>query len=216
MAHQGGRKAIPSVIHMLQGGKKKSHKAETYENEPKPPANMPDCPVHLDKLAKAEWNRVALILKNIGLMTDLDMMNLAGYCQSYSIWVKSCDELKAIDSVLLWIDGEPPMDSHRLIQYREEYQHWDQGSKLVVKHGAITKRDDGSIKASPFLKLQRDASFQMTNIRRDIIRNCADSYDKMFKAGVLLGMTPSSRSSMRVQPAKTVDEADEFLNARTQ
>ena len=53
-------------------------------NEPKPAPIAPKCPSWLHKDAKKEWKRVAPQLERLGLLTQLDMVALAGYCQSYA------------------------------------------------------------------------------------------------------------------------------------
>ena len=63
-----GRKPIPSKIIELRGGVKHTHK-KPRDQEPNPPEKMPACPEHLDKTAKAEWDRAGKIMMSIGLMT---------------------------------------------------------------------------------------------------------------------------------------------------
>jgi P27 family predicted phage terminase small subunit len=41
-------------------------------------------PSHLDRLARAEWKRVIDELGSLGIITQLDMAVLAGYCSCYS------------------------------------------------------------------------------------------------------------------------------------
>lgn len=57
---------------------------------------MPSCPDWLCDEAKQEWNRVAKILYDSGILTELDRGALAAYCQAYGRWVeceKKVDEL---------------------------------------------------------------------------------------------------------------------------
>jgi P27 family predicted phage terminase small subunit len=50
----------------------------------KPPPSSPEPPDWLHDLAKREWYRILPILENLGLMTDLDVVPLAAYCQAYA------------------------------------------------------------------------------------------------------------------------------------
>lgn len=60
---------------------------------PKPRPVAPKCPNWLDSDAKREWKRVAPELEALGLLTQVDMAALAGYCQSYSLWKQCTEEL---------------------------------------------------------------------------------------------------------------------------
>lgn len=40
----------------------------------------------IDKVAKAEWKRVVKELTNIGIIGNLDLNNIAGYCNAYSLY----------------------------------------------------------------------------------------------------------------------------------
>jgi len=148
-----GRKAIPSKILQLRGGTAHSHRPPR-DQEPIPPERMPPCPKHLDKDAKKEWRRAGKILQSIGLMTDLDMAVLAGYCQSYSEWAAATAEVQ-------------------------------------VK-GLVYKKPDGSPGLNPYLRVAREA------------------YDRMMKAAVLIGMSPSSRAGLKVEKPKPRSKAESF------
>jgi P27 family predicted phage terminase small subunit len=54
---------------------------------------MLQCPDWLDDIAKAEWNRVAPALYQMGLLTILDHAALEGYCVSYSMFVRAAREI---------------------------------------------------------------------------------------------------------------------------
>jgi P27 family predicted phage terminase small subunit len=41
----------------------------------------------LSKTARAEWKRVAPTLHRLGLLTDIDRTALAGYCESFAMWI---------------------------------------------------------------------------------------------------------------------------------
>lgn len=87
-----GRKPKPTELKVLQGnpGKRKLEK-----NAPKaPPIEDSTPPAFLDKLAKEEWERVIPGLLKIGVITQADVMILAGYCQYYSRWVQAEDAVQ--------------------------------------------------------------------------------------------------------------------------
>lgn len=76
-----GRRPKPTNLKVLEGN---PGKRPLNQNEPKPVPIAPKCPNWLSKEAKKEWRRIAPQLEKLGLLTELDMANLAGYCRAYS------------------------------------------------------------------------------------------------------------------------------------
>ena len=80
----------------MRGRKPKSAAVKVLEGNPgKRPLNMyepvlekkaPECPSWLNDEAKAEWDRLADKMVNLGTLTEMDMAAFAGYCQSYARW----------------------------------------------------------------------------------------------------------------------------------
>jgi len=56
------------------------------EDSLQPAPGIPYCPDWLSPEAKEEWARVAPELGRLGLLTQLDMALLAGYCTSCALW----------------------------------------------------------------------------------------------------------------------------------
>ncbi len=103
-----GRKPIPTKIHLLQGGVKKTHRAkDDRKNEPKPSPKIPPCPKHLDKTARKEWKRMASLLSAVKILTDMDMAILASYCQAYSTWATATLKVQEIGMVVKTSNGVP-------------------------------------------------------------------------------------------------------------
>jgi len=150
-----GRKSIPSKIIDLRGGTAHTHK-KPRDQEPRPPEKMPECPEHLDEQARIEWKRCGDVMQSIGLMTELDMAVLAGYCQAFSEWARATTEVPKQGPV--WVDP-----------------------------------NTGLPKINPWLRVAREA------------------YDRMMRAAVLLGLSPSSRATLKVEKPKAPDAGDEFL-----
>ena len=59
------------------------------KERPQPGPSKVACPAWLSTPAKAEWKRVAPELQKMGLLTQLDIAALAGYCQNYADWVEA-------------------------------------------------------------------------------------------------------------------------------
>ena len=68
--------------HRSQAAGRKSRQAPINGREPKPPGSMPDCLDYLAPEAKAERARIASILNQIGLLTQVDRPLMVCYCQT--------------------------------------------------------------------------------------------------------------------------------------
>jgi P27 family predicted phage terminase small subunit len=86
-----GRKPLPTAVRRGNGnpGKRGYNHAE-----PVPPEGLPDCPPHLSPVARAEWDRIAQALYDMGVLTLVDRAALAAYCQAYGLWVEAEEKLK--------------------------------------------------------------------------------------------------------------------------
>jgi P27 family predicted phage terminase small subunit len=89
-----GPAPLPTNIVRLTGNPGK-RALNTYEPTPidKSP---PDPPSFLDAYALAEWNKVCAGLNAMGVLTKIDKAILAAYCDSYSLWKRCAERLKAI------------------------------------------------------------------------------------------------------------------------
>src|SRR4029077_15892039 len=79
-----GRRPKPTHLKLVTGN---PGKRPLNKNKPQPERNLPSPPPELYPEAKAEWNRIAKELHNLGLLTGLDRAALAAYCQSYGRWI---------------------------------------------------------------------------------------------------------------------------------
>ena len=62
--------------------------------EPVPPDGLPSCPDHLGDVARDEWDRIAGVLHDMGVVTTVDRAVLAAYCQCYGRWVEAEERLR--------------------------------------------------------------------------------------------------------------------------
>lgn len=93
IAQPRGKKPIPTNIKKLKGN---PGKRALPKNEPKPerPDGVPAPPKYLDKVAKQEWRRIAPELYRLGLLTNIDITALAGYCALFSRWQECESKIK--------------------------------------------------------------------------------------------------------------------------
>ena len=80
----------PTALKVIRGN---PGKRPLNKREPKPEAKAPECPAHLDDLAKTEWARVVPILLQMRVLTEADYMALGTLCQAYSTMAKAQEQL---------------------------------------------------------------------------------------------------------------------------
>jgi len=80
-----GPRPTPTHLKLLRGnpGHQKLNKEEP---QPAPPPEVPEPPAFLDGYARDEWWRVAPELLVLGLLSTVDLMPFAAYCQAYAHW----------------------------------------------------------------------------------------------------------------------------------
>ncbi len=57
--------------------------------EPQFAPGVPTCPRHLSGAARREWHRIAHVLADAGVLTQVDRAVLALYCQAYGRWAEA-------------------------------------------------------------------------------------------------------------------------------
>jgi len=85
-----GRPRTPTALKILRGN---PGKRPLPVDEPTPEPRIPPCPHALDKVARAEWRRIASEVRGLRFVTALDRAALAVYCQSWSEWVRAQEGL---------------------------------------------------------------------------------------------------------------------------
>jgi len=95
-----GRTAKPAIVHLVNGnpGRKKQAALHDDVNTPAVPVGAPPKPDWLTPLAAEEWDRVVPDLLTLGLISTLDMMALASYCEAvadYQVFSKQIAERNA-------------------------------------------------------------------------------------------------------------------------
>ena len=85
-----GRRPKPSILKLLEGN---PGKRAINKREPKPAANVPQCPDNFDAYAQMEWDRTLPILQRMRVLTEADGIMLANLCYTASTQRKAQDEL---------------------------------------------------------------------------------------------------------------------------
>jgi P27 family predicted phage terminase small subunit len=85
-----GPAPIPTAIKKLKGN---PGRRPLNEAEPQPQAGVPDCPEHLDEIARREWEQLIPILRGMKVLTTADYIALGNLCQAYSTQIKAQKQL---------------------------------------------------------------------------------------------------------------------------
>ena len=85
-----GRKPAPTRRKVLTG------KRALNADEPRPEPSIPDCPGHLNEIARGEWNRQAAELAPPRVLTALDRTALATYCNAYGPRVEATNKYRVM------------------------------------------------------------------------------------------------------------------------
>ncbi len=83
-----GRTAKPAALKLLQGNRSKANPSDLLAEVQSPavPVEAPPMPDWLSTDAQAEWARIVPDLLTLGLLSKLDMMALATYCEAVADW----------------------------------------------------------------------------------------------------------------------------------
>jgi len=98
-----GRKPKPDILKILQGTARKDRMKNKGQNVK---LKIPKRPSFLYGEGKKEWGRASQELFNLGLLTELDMAALAGYCQSYHHWIEAEKKIEKEGLIITVIDSQ--------------------------------------------------------------------------------------------------------------
>jgi P27 family predicted phage terminase small subunit len=113
------------------------------ENEPQP-GGIPQCPGHLDKVARKEWRRISKELIAVGLLTEVDRAALAAYCCAWSRWVAAEERIQDHGLVVKAPSGYPVQNPYVGIANTA----MDQMRKFLVEFG-LTPASRSRLHAEP-------------------------------------------------------------------
>lgn len=85
-----GRKPKPTFLKLVEGNP--GHRALNLDEPSAPPA-VPDPPDFLPPRALAEWQRLGPMLKDAGLISNLDRNQFAAYCMAFAVWCDAVEDL---------------------------------------------------------------------------------------------------------------------------
>lgn len=103
---QRGPKPLPANVHLLRNNASKKPLGSLLDDVVRPAVDIPECPGHLDRGARAEWKRITPHLQQLGLISQIDRAALAGYCISWSRHVYAETKIRELQDAGL-IDMTP-------------------------------------------------------------------------------------------------------------
>lgn len=160
-------KRLPTATKKLTGNRSKK---PLPKNEPQPDLGTapPAAPDYLDEAAAAEWNRLARQLWLNGILGLEDWTAFAGYCESFSDWMRYNEMIAA--------------QSRKARQAADAAQAFDAPESVLLPEydGRIVGTSNGNLIQSPIVALRNTA-------RRDCLKFATE-----------FGLTPSSRSRVSV------------------
>jgi P27 family predicted phage terminase small subunit len=123
-----GRKPKPTAIKLLSGN---PGKRPLPKNDIKPAPEVPRPPSILQGLARKEWRRIAPLLYDAGLLTQIDVPALATYCQVYGRWCEAEEELRRSETVIKSTKGQPMVSPFLKVANTA----WQQLTRMLIEFG---------------------------------------------------------------------------------
>jgi len=131
-----GRKPKATVLKLITGNP--GHRA-LNQHEAKTRVVIPDPPAMLDEDALAEWQRVTLLLAEVGLIAKLDRAILAAYCTAWSRWME-CEKQLRITGLIVKAPNGYPMYSPYLVASNKAMEQVRQFSEQIGLSGSSRSR----------------------------------------------------------------------------
>lgn len=117
---------------------------------------IPDPPEMLNEEALKEWNRVTVLLADVGLIVKLDRAVIAGYCMAWARWVE-CEKMLVTTGLIVKAPNGYPMYSPYLSASNKALDQVRQFSEQIGLSGSsrsrikATEPDDDEDPAEAFL-----------------------------------------------------------------
>jgi P27 family predicted phage terminase small subunit len=127
-----GPRPQPIALRLLRGNPSKRPIRRGFE-PPQPPL-PPSPPSFWTGYAREEWDRVAPGLHLFGLLTEIDVMVLAAYCEAFKRWktaVEALDRVAALDPAM---------------------------------HGLLGKGGEGQARVNPLVRIASEAAADMIRV----------------------------------------------------
>ena len=111
--YKGIQGAKPKPTRMKElAGTLKAHRVNPDEPEPPVLERTPPCPMHLTGEARKAWRRLSRQLKDMGVISAIDLDALEAYCVVFDRWREAEKELRKTGPVIVnpqtnWFEPSP-------------------------------------------------------------------------------------------------------------
>ena len=163
-----GRRPKPLAIHQLNGNPSHLSQADlSGMKNPQPELVNPEMPKGMSKSARREWRRIVPLLREVGVLSKIDGLALAAYCDAHGM-VEEAEKLIRKGGMTF-------------------VSHFEDGEGNIV---------DGDIKANPAVAIK----FQALKVMKSFL--------------IEFGLTPASRSKLKIDKPAADDKMEAFLRKR--
>jgi P27 family predicted phage terminase small subunit len=80
----------PTAIRLVKGN---PGRRPIRESEPKPTVKAPECPPHLNDIAKGQWARLVPVLLSMRVLTEADEIALGNLCGAYATLIEAQNQM---------------------------------------------------------------------------------------------------------------------------
>lgn len=129
----GARGPAPTPTNILE--KRGSWRSKRNPAEPKPPVVRPRCPTWLHPMAKTAYRVLARQLEELNVITKLDRLALARYCQIFARWRIAEADIDKNGSVYVTVDKAGNKFEHLRVFVKIAAQLADQLGRLEREFG---------------------------------------------------------------------------------
>ena len=111
-----GRRPKPTRVKVLTGN---PGKRPLNLDEPRPEPVVPECPGELGPVARKEWDRLAVELGKLKILTALDRAALVAYCNAYGLWAEATEAIQKYGTMVKSPSGYPIQSPYVSIANRQ-------------------------------------------------------------------------------------------------
>jgi P27 family predicted phage terminase small subunit len=111
-----GRRPKPTRLKVITGN---PGRRPLNTSEPRPEIAIPECPLQLGPVARQEWERLAVQLSSLRILTHLDRAALAAYCGAYAMWAEATEAIQKYGTMVKSPSGYPQQSPYVSIANRQ-------------------------------------------------------------------------------------------------
>ena len=123
-----GRRPIPTRLKIIKGT---DQPCRIRKNEPKPADDAVDMPEGLSPVAQKQWSVICQQLQDAKIITNVDSMALALYCEAYATWSNANKMVQKHGAIVKGAAGQPVQSPY----FKVANISFDQMRRMMVEFG---------------------------------------------------------------------------------